>query len=113
MPRRSGIKRQRCPACGSELEYKEIDLVNPFECSACKKLLMVPETYLRNSARIGLILSVGLCVILARINLFLILLFPVLLFLSGFLGSIYGKRGWPPPIRPYASSQGLSLFPDR
>jgi hypothetical protein len=107
------LRKQRCPVCGHELEYRQIDLIDPFECPSCSKLLVVPNAYLKNSARIGLVLSLGLSVALAWINFFLIFLFPLFLLLSGFLGSLIGKRAWPPSVRPYAPSHehDLSLFP--
>jgi hypothetical protein len=37
----------KCPTCGVAVGYLRINLVNPFPCPRCRRLLMVPKTYFK------------------------------------------------------------------
>ena len=104
-----------CPSCGSDLGYRNIDLVNPFECKECKKLLSVERSYLRGIHWTCTVLAFLSCLLLAaeKRNIIYFLMAPVVLFILATVAIIIAKRIIPPRVHLYAHSEELSLFPHR
>jgi len=101
----AGPRSPKCPDCGSGLSDSQIDIVNPFECPACRNQLFVSPEYNKRIRRACIVLSFALGIIFAfvRNNIILFLWGPVIGFFLVPIAPIFCKRFFPPKVEDYAS----------
>lgn len=100
-----------CPECGVELRYVDLQMLRPFNCSNCKKPLLVSAGYASVFRWVGT--SFGFLIALCFYSngwLVAILAGCVSFCAYGVFGSIFAKRLITPTIRPYTSSNYTTLF---
>jgi hypothetical protein len=87
-----------CPACSATLPYPVVNVARQFTCPSCDRKLMVAESYTKNLKTISCVLTLLVCIPLARQNIALLLFAPLVLFFVSMFTSIIGKRMIPPSV---------------
>jgi uncharacterized paraquat-inducible protein A len=95
-----GTRSFTCPLCASGLEYPTVNVAKAFKCPSCGNALMVSEQYTKMWRTSCYVLTLIICVLLARRNLFFLFFAPAVLFLVSAIASIVTKRIFPPLIEP-------------
>ena len=103
----------KCPTCGGSVGFLRINIVNPFPCPHCSRLLMVPKTYFKRLRVFCVLLAIAVAVTIGlrywaaaprtdagvwHTYLVLLFTFSITVLLATLLGSILVKRIFPPTL---------------
>ena len=103
----------KCPTCGVAVGYLRVNIVNPFPCPHCGRLLMVPKTYFKRLRFFCVVLAVAVAVTIGvrywataprtdagvwHTYLLSLFMFSITVLLTASLGSILVKRIFPPTL---------------
>jgi hypothetical protein len=103
----------KCPTCGVTVGYLRINVVNPFPCPHCGRLLMVPKTYFKRLRLFSIVLAAAVAVTIGlrycataprtdagvwHTYFLLLFTFGITFLLTASLGSILVKRIFPPTL---------------
>jgi hypothetical protein len=103
----------KCPTCGVAVGYLRVNIVNPFPCPHCGRLLMVPKTYFKRLRFFCVVLAVAVAVTIGlrywataprtdagvwHTYLLSLFTFSITVLLTASLGSILVKRIFPPTL---------------